>query len=953
MKGTWSCLAALGVVSVMACDSATGTAEQCSASDLIGQCPAGSNPVLGSEAAAACGGSFELKVVEEAGAATGQCQSTGTCNVLCQYESPCSCGVAELSKDRILCAECPEQSCGDGRCEGTERPFCDAGQESCFPCLEDCGGSTCGDGDCTGSESPETCPQDCANGCVPNEAICVGTKLQQCSADGSTYAEIDCATSGQVCAAGACVQADVCGNGVCEAGEDATCAKDCAGVCTPASVACEGNTLVTCSPDGQSKTEKDCAEDGLICANGQCVQGNVCGNSACEPGEDSESCPDDCGIECGNDVCEVGEQQTCPEDCVVCGDGKCGAGEQESCPQDCGVCVPSETLCLGDLMRVCSANGTAFDDVDCTAFDMKCKAGKCVEPDVCGNDACEVGEEEVCPADCAEICGDGTCQPGESFTTCSLDCDPVCGDGSCNGGESAASCAGDCLESCGNGACDPLEDRQNCPNDCGFCGDGTCDDGYESPSLTPPGSLETCLQDCVASGCSEDADCNDGISCTVGSCVGGVCAYSPDDGQCGPKDKCIKFSGCCPDEDQDGFADVACGGSDCDDGDPLVYPGAYEACGLGDRNCNGTHKPALGTPVQLTASFDYKQSLHVIQPTPGNFVASWTSTPEATPELAVLDVKSSGELVGAVSTVPKASPSIADKFDSGGHMSYSPQTGRVAFVWSDGLQSDGAFISWRAADGSFPLGDEPIYLPSPALSPYQNVVSGVLWLDGNFIVTNGGHYVGTGGVHPNGWHVVSEAGGVTQPWILNDFNEIESVKSPTLLDGQVVGIGLSSFVPAGSRLIKASLPDQFSEVTIAPESYAGDCILSNDGEALVHVCDWGGKIHYNRLAPNGAAMVSEVVSELPISPRHVGLAQGQGGPGASKKVGVVATELDANIYLFVRDQDGSEVLAPGIVAGGASVADPHVFHDGDNFVVFWLADKAGVHQLYQQVVTCE
>ncbi len=127
------------------CPDATEVATQCVAVDLVGQCPAGSNPVLGAAAESSCGGAFDLNVVTESGAATGQCQSNGTCEFLCQYASPCSCGVATLSKEAIVCAECQDQSCGDGRCEGTERATCEAGATACLPCAEDCSGSTCGE----------------------------------------------------------------------------------------------------------------------------------------------------------------------------------------------------------------------------------------------------------------------------------------------------------------------------------------------------------------------------------------------------------------------------------------------------------------------------------------------------------------------------------------------------------------------------------------------------------------------------------------------------------------------------------------------------------------------------------------------------------------------------------------------------------------------------------------
>ena len=45
----------------------------------------------------------------------------------------------------------------------------------------------------------------------------------------------------------------------------------------------------------------------------------------------------------------------------------------------------------------------------------------------------------------------------------------------------------------------------------------------------------------------------------------------------------------CPDRDNDGFRDAACGGNDCNDGDPAIHPAAVETCAtLRDLNCDGT-----------------------------------------------------------------------------------------------------------------------------------------------------------------------------------------------------------------------------------------------------------------------------------------------------------------------------------------------------------------------------
>jgi hypothetical protein len=81
--------------------------------------------------------------------------------------------------------------------------------------------------------------------------------------------------------------------------------------------------------------------------------------------------------------------------------------------------------------------------------------------------------------------------------------------------------------------------------------------------------------------------------------AGDVDAGSSDAGQldAGPRDAGRRDAGdvdalICPDLDGDGHTDLACGGDDCDDGNASRYPGATEVCDLDDEDCDDT---TLGT----------------------------------------------------------------------------------------------------------------------------------------------------------------------------------------------------------------------------------------------------------------------------------------------------------------------------------------------------------------------
>lgn len=169
-------------------------------------------------------------------------------------------------------------------------------------------------------------------------------------------------------------------------------------------------------------------------------------------------------------------------------------------------------------------------------------------------------------------------------------------------------------------------------------GCGTSDDGLFSPGSAqdagPGGELDASMDGEVngdgeggtsdAGGCLTAADCDDGIACTVDSCALGVCRHVTDSSLCPSGQVCEAGKGCAPglpcssdaqceaslghdpcrvkihcdqasatcrfsnlDNDGDGHPPIVCGGGDCDDSDPDVYPGATETCNGKDDDCNG------------------------------------------------------------------------------------------------------------------------------------------------------------------------------------------------------------------------------------------------------------------------------------------------------------------------------------------------------------------------------
>ncbi len=275
---------------------------------------------------------------------TWEWRTTTGCNDgdLCTYNDQCGGGTCSGNAVSCIDTDCVDRACdGTSVCVDTILTGASCVDSDLCTYNDQCNSS----GVCVGGGTASCLDDDC------NDRLCNGTS----TCDVTTL-------PGHTCSDGdLCTYSDLCNaSGVCVSGTYFDCDTlddDCNDYSCDGTSSCDESINLFASCD-----DSDSCTTGTTCDfSGNCTGGSsaaVCPDAACNCGETTATCWQDCGTSCGDGTCNGSETTvTCWQDCgTSCGDGTCNGGENTcNCWQDCGTSC-GDTCCNG-----------AEDSVSCPA----------------------------------------------------------------------------------------------------------------------------------------------------------------------------------------------------------------------------------------------------------------------------------------------------------------------------------------------------------------------------------------------------------------------------------------------------------------------------------------------------------------------------------------------------------------------------------------------------------
>ncbi len=558
------------------------------------------------------------------------CNGSETCDAVqgCLAGTPLNCADAfDCTADSCDMALGCQHTPNDAVCD--DHTFCN-GVETCSVSLGCVNGTppSCDDGvACTVDScntSSDSCDNEPSNTYCNDDAYCNG--VETCSPESP-------GANAQGCLAGTapdCSDSISCTVDSCDEPSD-TCVHEadhsacdnglyCDGYETcDETLGCQDGIAVFCSDDGFSCTQETCDEESDRCIStpidSRCNNNQYCdGEETCDPTNPAHA----------TNGCVAGEDIDCADEYSCTIDG---------CDEQLDSCVhaPDNSVCNNNLfcdgVEVCnpddgSADGNGCvegtppdcdDGIDCTLDECNNNIGFCVytgRNELCDNgldcDGAEICDTELgCVDGIAVNCNDDvgctrdSCQESALGPNCVNEpFDSDCSDGQYCNGQETCDPVRDCQDGesivCTDGVactvdeCDEEQDQCTYTPDDGLCTEdpGVCrtlvgcdpDDGCmfanrpdgETCDVNPE-EPEICQNGVCVPGCQAAEDCDDGIECTLNTCVDNWCVFVPqnelcqDDSYCNGAEVCSAVSGCIAGSEPDCDDELVCTRDQCNE----------------------------------------------------------------------------------------------------------------------------------------------------------------------------------------------------------------------------------------------------------------------------------------------------------------------------------------------------------------------------------------------------